>query len=193
MDPHPSRPDVTQCLTRLGRGDARAADELLPLVYDELRALAAAHFRRERGDHTLQPTALVHEVYLKLVDQTQAQWRDRAHFFAVAAEAIRRVLVDHARVRGAAKRRAPGARVTIEAGLDAAAEAPLDVAALDEALRALAELSPRQARVVELRYFAGLSVEEAAGVLGVSEGTVKGDWRVARAWLQRALSKGADP
>lgn len=188
MDADASRLETTRCLNRLSAGDPRAAEELLPLVYDELRALAAAHFRREQAGHTLQPTALVHEVYLKLVDQTKAQWKDRAHFFAVAAEAIRRVLIDHARKRRALKRQLPGQRVTIQADLDAAGADGVDLVALDDTLKRLAELNERQSRVVELRFFGGLSVEETAAVLGVSENTVKGDWRLARAWLERELS-----
>jgi RNA polymerase sigma factor (TIGR02999 family) len=162
-------------------------------VYDELRALAAVRLGQERPGHTLQPTALVHEVYLKLADQTQAEFRDPAHFFAVAAEAIRRVLVDHARKRGASKRAAPGPRVTVHGDLDAASGQDIDLIELDDALRRLAELSPRQARVVELRFFGGLDVPDVARLLGVSENTVKGDWRMARAWLQQQFSAGGAP
>ncbi len=166
----------------------RPADALMAELYRELRALAAAQMQRERPGHTLQPTALVNEVYLRLADQTRAHWKDRNHFFAVAAGVIRRVLVDHARARHALKRAAPGERVTIDADLDAVAGGRgVDLAALDEALTRLAALNERQARVVELRFFAGLSVEETATLLGVSEGTVKGDWRVARAWLEANL------
>ncbi len=175
------------CLTRLQDGDARAADELLPLVYDELRALASAHLRHERPDHTLQPTALVHEAYLKLVDQTRANWKDRSHFMAVAAEAIRRVLVDHARGRNAGKRTPPGKRMSIVDDLDAAVPREFDILEIDNALSRLGTLNERQAKIVELRFFVGLTVAETAEVLGVSEGTVKGDWRFARAWLQREL------
>lgn len=167
----------------------RPIDGWMADLYRELRALAAAHMRSERAGHTLQPTALANEVYLKLADQSPAHWKDRGHFLAIAAGAIRRILVDHARARNAAKRAVPGERVTIDADLDAASGAGIDVTALDEALARLAALSERQARVVEMRFFAGLSVEETAGVLGVSEGTVKGDWRVARAWLQQALDE----
>ena len=164
------------------------ASDLLPQVYDELRALAASRLAREPGGHTLQPTALVHEVYLKLADQSRAQYNDRAHFFAVAAEAIRRILVDHARKKRALKRELPGQRVTVSADLDAPAQEEIDVLALDDALGRLATLNARQARVVELRFFAGLEVTEVARLLGVSENTVKGDWRMARAWLQQQLS-----
>jgi RNA polymerase sigma-70 factor (ECF subfamily) len=177
---------ITQHLTRLVEGDSSAAAALMPLVYDELRALAASYLRRERPDHTLQPTALVHEAFLKLVDQRRAAWKDRAHFFAVAAQALRRVLIDHARRKMAAKRVPPAGSMAIEdPGSDAAD--PLNLLALDEALEQLAQRSARQARVVELRFFGGMSVEEAAEVLGVAAPTVKADWRVARAWLQREL------
>lgn len=185
-----SRAEATLCLTRLRDGDPHAAADLMPLVYMELRALAAVHLRRERSSHTLQPTELVHEAFLKLVDQTHANWKDRSHFFAVAAEAIRRILVDHARARNAAKRRAPGERITIHAELNSATETGVDLVELDDALGQLSALNRRQAKVVELRFFAGLSVEEAALALGVSEGTVKGDWRMARAWLEEQLAGG---
>lgn len=190
MAPDNTSVDVTQCLVRIGRGEQRAADELLPLVYDELRALAGARFRHERPDHTLQPTALINEVYLRLVDQTQVQWKDRNHFFAVAAEAIRRLLVDHARSKRAEKRQTPGPRVSVHPDHDAPQPDSIDLVELEDVLNRLASLSPRQAKVVELRYFGGLSVEETAAVLGVSEGTVKGDWRLARAWLERELAPG---
>src|SRR5262245_23754104 len=167
---------------------ASDATRLLTQVYDELRALAAARLRREAAGHTLQPTALVHEVYLKLADQSRADYRDAAHFFAVAAQAIRRILVDHARRRRADKRHLPGTRVAVHADLDAPARQDVDLICLDDALRRLAELSPRQARVVELRFFGGLEVEDVARLLAVSEGTVKGDWRMARAWLQAAMA-----
>lgn len=172
-----------------GQGARSDAQALFVEVYQELRALAAVRIRQEDAGHTLQPTALVHEVYLKLADQTRARWRDRNHFFAVAAEAIRRVLVDHARKRHAAKRQGPGKRITMRPDLDAAATEEFDVLALDEALAKLACVSPRQSRVVELRFFGGLGVAEVAQILDVSENTVKGDWRIARAWLQQALAE----
>lgn len=179
---------ATQCVQRLTAGDRRAADELLPLVYAELHAIATARLRRERPDHTLQPTALVNEVYLKLVSQDAAELSGRAHFLAVATDAIRRILIDHARIRSADKRRAPGARISLSEDLDAAQTRELDLLCLDEALGRLAALNPRQARVVELRFFGGLSAEETARVLNISENTVKGDWRVARAWLATQLT-----
>ncbi len=175
--------------------DGSRAQELFLGVYEDLRALAAAKLNQEAPGHTLQPTALVHEVYLKLTDQSRALWKDRGHFFAVAAEAIRRILVDHARRRRADKRRAPGQRVTIEADLDAASpDRPgVDLLALDDALGRLVALSPRQARVVELKFFGGLEHADIARVLGVSENTVKGDWRVARAWLLQQLREEPSP
>ncbi len=183
--PHPA----TVTLLAMSAGDRRAADELLPLIYAELRALAALRLANERADHTLQPTALVHEAYLKLIDQTRVQWRDRRHFMAVASEVIRRILVDHARTKKAAKRGGGSKRVDLEA-LQHPAVADADFEAIDLALKELAVLDERQARVVELRYFGGLEVSEVAELLGISERTVAGDWKVARAWLQRRL-KGA--
>ena len=182
---------VTQHLVRLGDGDEKAVADLLPLVYDELRALAGSYFRQERPNHTLQPTALVHEAYLKLVHQKDARWKDRAHFFAVAAQAIRRLLIDHSRKQRAAKRQAPE-RITIDVDSDAPYQIEFDPIALDDALRKLSVLNERQGRVVELRFFGGMSVKEVAQVLGVSPNTVKGDWRVARAWLQRELEQAGD-
>jgi len=167
--------DVTRCLERLSEGRSSAVAELMPLVYDELRGLAAARLAAERPDHTLQPTALVHEAYLKLVGQRDANWKGRAHFFAVAAQAIRRILIDHARKHGALKRGA-GHRVTLSGVEELPGEMEVDIVALDDALTRLSEKSERQARVVELRFFGGLSVEQAAQILDVSPGTVKGDW-----------------
>ena len=167
-------------------GDELAADALLPLVYDELRALAGAAFRSERPDHTLQPTAIVHEAYLKLVDQKGADWKNRAHFRAVAAQAIRRILIDHSRKHRAAKR-TPPTYISIDLSSDHPEEMHADLELLEVAMNKLAQLNERQAKVVEMRFFAGMTVEEAAVVLGVSQGTIKGDWRMARAWLQREL------
>ncbi len=180
---------VTRHLQRLNDGDSAAAAELLPLVYDKLRELAQAHFRRERSDHTLQPTALVHEAYLRLVAQPASQWESRAHFLAVAAQAIRRILIDHARRRNALKRQAP-TQITVEIASDAQPQQDFDLEVLDDALARLAQLNERQSRVVEMRFLAGMTVEEVAHVLGVSPGTVKGEWRLARAWLQRELDGG---
>jgi len=187
MTDQPDQP-VTQQLQRLRAGDRAAAGDLLPLVYDELRALAGSFFKQERPNHTLQPTALVHEAYLKLVNQTDADWQNRAHFMAVAAQAIRRILIDHARKNKAAKRSAP-THISIDLASDHPQETEADVEALEVAMQKLAALNERQARVVEMRFFAGMTVEEVAAVLDVSPGTVKGDWRLARAWLQRELEK----
>jgi len=180
--------DTTRILIDLGNGDESAASRLLPRVYDELRGLAGHYMQQERPNHTLQPTALVNEAYLKLVDQSRVCWRNRAHFFAVAAEVIRRLLVDHARQKSAEKR--GGGRLHFP--LDVAepgdtATARVDLLALDDALTHLGALSERQLRVVELRFFGGLSVQETAHVLDVSQATVKNDWRVAKAWLAREL------
>jgi RNA polymerase sigma-70 factor (ECF subfamily) len=176
---------TTACLARLCDGDSRAAEELFPLVYDDLRAVAGAIFRRERMNHTLQPTAVVNEAYLRLIDQSRPRWNSRAHFCAVAARAMRHILIDYARRQQAGKRRAPrdGAPAIIESGdFDG-----LDVLAIHEALEALAALNERQARIVEMRFFGGMDIDEIASLLGVSPRTVKGEWRLARAWLQCRL------
>ena len=164
-------------------------DQLLPLVYDRLRALAQELMQQERPGHTLQATALVHEVYLKLVDQKRAQWQDRAHFFAVAAQAIRRILVDHARGHGRAKRGGGRAKITLNEELAVTYDGVVNVIALDEALAQLAESHPQHARITEMRFFAGLTIEESAAVLGMSTRTVDRHWRYARAWLYRTLSE----
>jgi len=177
-------------LAAASAGDPAAADRLLPLVYDELRAQAARYLQRERPDHTLEATALVHEAYLRLVDQTRVQWKDRVHFFAVAAVMMRRVLVNHAKARGAAKRGGTGLRITLDESAAADVAREIDLVALDEALARLADLDPQQARLVELRFFAGLSASEAAGVLGVSERTLHREWAMAKAWLHAELTKG---
>lgn len=182
-----SRPDVTGLLTEWGRGNATALNELLPLVYAELRRIAARQLRGERAGHTLQPTALVHEVYLRLVDQRHVDWRDRAHFFGVAAQVMRRILVDHARRRRAGKRGDGLPSMSIDEAKDAIAPDAIPVLALDHALDRLAGLDEGLARVVELRAFGGLTIEEAACVLKVSPTTAKREWRFARAWLTREL------
>ncbi len=186
----PSTP-ITDLLLEIQQGNAGAYDALLPLVYDELRQMAARSMQRERDGHTLQPTALVHEAFLRLVDQRSANFEGRRHFFAVAATLMRRILVDHAR-RTQADKRGYRMVVPLREGMDAAVEETHEVIEIDGALQQLAALDPRQAQVVELRYFAGLSVEETAGVLGVSERTVKRDWAVARAFLHRALDPAAE-
>ena len=188
---------MTALLSAWRRGDASAHDRLVPLVYDELREMAGRYLRRERPDHTLQPTALVHEAYLKLVDQTSARWTNREQFFAIAAQAMRRILVDHARGHDARKRGGDVVKVPL-AGADGAEGAPpgavpseppreVDLVDLDEALRELAAFDPDLVRVVELRYFAGLTIEETAAATGVSPATVKREWAAARAWLFRRL------
>jgi RNA polymerase sigma factor (TIGR02999 family) len=183
--PSVSPGEVTGLLRAWSKGDADAAERLLPLVYGELRRLAASQMRRERGGHTLQPTALVHEAYVKLVDQHLA-WKDRGHFFGVAARAMREVLVDHARRRNAQKR-SGGIAVPIESAEPSVAPRALDLLALDQALHRLADLDARQARLVELRVFAGLTVEEAASLLGCSPATASRDYRHAEAWLRRQM------
>lgn len=185
--------DVTQLLLDWSQGDRSALDRLMALVYTELRALAERNLHHERNGLTLRRTALVHEAYLKLVDQRQVRWHDRAHFFAVAAQLMRRILVDHARRRDAAKR--GGGRPTLpldEAEAPTAATPLEDCLALDEALNRLAVLDARQARIVELRFFGGLTIEETAEVLQISSTTVKNEWSVARAWLYRELQGSVD-
>ena len=190
---NPSPGDVTRTFLRWRQGDEGALNALLPLVYDEMRRLAGSYLRNEGAGHTLQPTALAHEAYMRLLDQRQVSWQNRAHFMGLAAQAMRRILVDHARRRDAQKRGGGAMRVTLE-DADAAGEAvssalPLDVPVeeLDQALDRLASLDERQARVVELRFFTGLSIEETGEALGVSPATVKRDWTLARAWLHREL------
>ena len=185
------RADFTNILIRASQGDDSAVNQLLPLVYDELRALAESYLQRERPSITLQATALVHEAYLRLVNQDEAQWQGRAHFFAVAAQAIRRILVDHARAHRSRKRGGDWQRVQLEDDLAASPERELDLLALDGALEKLAQLDQRQARIIELRFFGGLSLREVAEVLGVSPRTVDGDWSMARAWLRQELEDGA--
>ena len=182
-----SRPDVTALLTEWGRGNTNALNELLPLVYAELRRVAIRQLRGERGGLTLQPTALVHELYLRLVDQRNVDWRDRAHFFGVAAQVMRRILVDHARRHRASKRGDGLPTVSIDDAREAAAPDGIPVLALDHALDRLAAFDEGLARVVELRAFGGLTIEEAACVLKVSPTTAKREWRTARAWLTREL------
>ena len=185
MNPHTQ--DITLLLQQLRGGNALAADALMSVVYDELRRVAQSFLRRERPDHTLQATALVNEVYLRLVRENDIDWQGRAHFFAVASQVMRRILIDHARVARAQKRPQPGARVELTDSLAWAENRADELVALDEALERLAALDPRQARVVELRFFGGMSREEIAAVLGVSLGTVKRDWLLAKAWLEREV------
>jgi RNA polymerase sigma-70 factor (ECF subfamily) len=180
--------EVTQLLKQLRFGNREAEEKLVSLVYNQLRRLAAARMRRERPDHTLQPTALVHEAYLKLTEQRKVSWVNRAHFYSVAARVMRRILIDHAREVKASKR-GGGHKVPIEDSLAYSEEKSGELLAIDQALTRLAERDPRQSHVVELRFFGGCSEEEIAGILGISARTVKRDWRMARAWLFAELSK----
>ncbi len=180
---------VTGLLQAWGGGDHAALDQLVPIVYEELHRQAQRYLRRESPGHTLQTTALVHEAYLRLVDQRQARWQNRAQFFGVAAQLMRRILVDHARRHQAAKRGGSAIQVPLDEGGVAAVESDVDLVALDDALTRLAGLDPQQARVVELRYFTGLGIEETAEALGISPATVKREWAMARAWLRRELGE----
>ena len=181
-------PEVTKLLREWSEGREEAREALLGLVYDPLRAIAERHLHGERAGHTLQPTALVHELYLRLVDQRQVDWNDRTHFFAVAAKVMRRILVDHARRRNSEKRGGGVAPVTIGAALEKAVEENFDVVALDAALESLENIYPQQARVVELRFYGGLTIDETAAAMRISAATVSREWTMARAWLRRALS-----
>jgi len=181
--------DVSRLLQAWSRGDSEALDRLTPIVYDELRRLARRHLRGERNGHSLQPTALVNEAYVRLVDLTRIQWQDRAHFFAVSAQVMRRILVDRARRRNA-KRGRGLPHIPLDEAVVVAPEPSLDLVALDEALQALARVDARKAQVVEMRFFGGLSVEESAAVLQVSPVTVMRDWRTAKAWLHREVMRG---
>jgi RNA polymerase sigma factor (TIGR02999 family) len=179
---------VTDLLKAWSEGDLDARDQLMPLVYQELRRRAAAYLRREMRNHTLEPTALVHEAYLRLVDQRRAVWRNRAQFFGVACQMMRRILVDHARGRRMAKRSGRWARVTLDPAVAVTRQADVDVLDLDDALRHLSEFDPRKSQIAELRFFGGLSLEETGEVLGISLATVERDWQAARAWLFKTLS-----
>jgi RNA polymerase sigma-70 factor (ECF subfamily) len=183
-----SNDGVTQLLVDWSKGDQAALDKLMPLVYNELRRLASNYLRRERPGHTLQPTALVNEAYLKLIDQRNAKWQNRAQFFGISAQLMRRILVDHARQHQAAKRGGSDRKRLSITSAEALIKQPeLDLLALNEALDELAEMDPQQGRIVELKFFGGLSIEETAEVLGVSHATVERDWKMARAWLRRKL------
>lgn len=186
-----SSSQVTELLVRWRGGDHAALDALMPLVYDELRRLAQHYLQSERRDHTLQSTALVHEAYARLVGQDLPELQNRAHFFAVAAHLMRQVLVDYARTRRAAKRGGDACKVTLEDAASRAHRVDVDVVALDDALKGLAKIDPQQSRVVELRFFAGLSIEDTSRVLGISPSTVTRDWNTARVWLYRELDRTA--
>src|SRR5271163_4424127 len=183
-------PDVATLLGELGVGNDKAAAELVVLLYSELRRLASRYLRRERRDHTLQTTALVHEAYLRLADQREVRWKNREQFLGVAAQLMRRILVDYSRGHDAKKRGKGFERVFLEEAAGVSKGKATDVIALDEALTRLAEFDPQQARLVEVRFFGGLSIEETAAVLGVSSTTVKRNWNLCKAWLARELRKG---
>jgi RNA polymerase sigma factor (TIGR02999 family) len=183
---------INRLLAEWGRGDERARDALMPVVYDELRRIARRHLWNERQDHTLQSAALVNEAYLRLARQKTPQWQNRAHFFGVAAQLMRQILVDHARNRLAAKRGAGATKLTLDPEVAQSAKADVDVLALDVALEKLTALDAQQGRLVEMRFFAGLSIEETATVLDVSPATVKREWVTARAWLKRELKRSAE-
>jgi RNA polymerase sigma factor (TIGR02999 family) len=190
MEKH-SPGQVTRLLNDWSDGDSTALDELIPIIYDELRSLAAHYLRRERADHTLQPTALVHEAYFRLVDQKEVHWQSRAHFFGVAAQMMRRVLIDHAKSHRRAKRGGGLLKLDLDQAAGLSEEQAGEVIALDDALEELARIDPRKGKTIELRYFGGLSVEETAEVLGVSPNTVMRDWAMAKAWLYNEI-KGED-
>jgi len=183
----PPSQHVTELLARAGEGDATAAEAVFPLIYEQLHGLAEQQMRRERPGHTLQPTALVHEVYMRLLGDRDASWSSRSHFFAAAATAMRRILVNHAVARKAAKRGGDRQRVLLDDVAEAFEDRSIDLLALDDALTRLGELSPEQARIVELRFFAGLTVQRTADVLDRSERSVQYDWSMARAWLRGEL------
>jgi len=182
---------VTELLVRWRGGDREALDSLLPLVYDELRRIARHYLQGERSGHTLQSTALVNEAYVRMVVQDFPQWQNRAHFFAVAAQLMRQILVDHARSHRASKRGGDVYKVTLDEAEEQPLATDIDIVALDDALKNLAEMDPQQSRVVELKFFAGLSIEDTAEVLGISSSTVKRDWVTARAWLYRELDRSS--
>ena len=182
--------EVSRLLEAWGKGDVAARDRMLPLVYHELRRRAAAYLRRERQDHTLQPTALVHEAFIRLIGQDRVAWQNRDHFFGVAAEMMRRILVDHARNYLASKRPGAAVRVTLDDRIGAAQPQAVEVLLLDQALTELAHIDPRQGEIVQLRYFAGLSEQEVAAALSLSRATVTREWQTARAWLYRSMTKG---
>ena len=186
-----ARADVTQLLQQWSNGQEQALDRLLPQIHDELRTLAASYLRRERPDHTLQPTALVNEAFLKLVDQRAVKWQNRAHFFGIAAQAMRRILVDHARAHAASKRGGAMRKVPLDDAIMIGGVPDVDLLALDQALTRLAALDPQQSRVVELRFFGGLTTEETAEVMHISPATIGREWRMAKAWLSAELGRTA--
>jgi RNA polymerase sigma factor (TIGR02999 family) len=188
-EPSLSPQEMTRLLAAWSEGDCAALEKLAPLVYEELRRLAHRYMRRERPDHTLQTTALVNEAYLRLIDQRDVRWRNRAHFFAIAAQMMRRILIDHARKRASAKGGGAG-KLSLDEAAVMSDERAAELVALDEALESLAEVDERKSKIVEMRFFGGLSVEEIAGVVGVSPDTITREWRRAKAWLHREIRKG---
>jgi len=183
--------ELTRLLARWGQGDAGARDALIPLIYDELRGIARRYLYRERPDHTLQSAALVNEAYLRMMRRRPGQFENRAYFFGFAAQMMRHILVDHARGRATAKRGAGAPRLTLDPEMAVTQNYETDLVALDDALKKLAELDAEQGRLIELRFFGGLSIEETAVVMGISPATVKREWATARAWLKREIDKGA--
>ena len=186
----PSAPTTSHSLTKISAGDQMAVSNVMPVVYNELRRLAGRYLRRERPGQTLQPTALVNEAYLRLLKDKRQNWQNRTHFLAIAALSMRQILVERARARAAAKRGGARIRVTLDEGLAISRDESIDLVAIDEALTRLALIDPQHARIVELRFFGGLTVEEAAEAIGISPATVKRGWSMARAWLKRELSAG---
>ncbi len=188
MSKHPTE-EITQLLLAWGKGDEGAFDRLMPLVYDEMRKIARRYMSRQRPDHTLQTTALVNEAYLRLIDSSKVQWQNRAHFYAISAQLMRRILVDFARARTNQKRGGGAQKVVLDEALTITSEPGADLIALDDALNELAKLDRRQSQIVELRYFGGLSEDETAEILDISARTVRRDWSLARAWLYRQLNQ----
>jgi len=184
----PSPHEVTRLLVAWGDGDRTALDNLTPMVYEELHRLAHQYMSQERPGHTLQTSALVHEAYLRLIDQKDVHWQNRAHFFGIAAQMMRRILVDYARQRRYAKRGGDARQVPLDEAMIVSEERAADVVALDDALKSLAEIDPRKSQIVELRFFGGLSIEETAEVLKVSPGTIMREWTLAKAWLRREMT-----
>jgi RNA polymerase sigma factor (TIGR02999 family) len=188
MTPKVSKPNVTQLLLELSSGKRESLDQLIPLVYAELRRLADSFMRGERGNHTLQPTALVHEAYLRLIDQREVNWQNRAHFFSIAAETMRRILVNHAHSSQAAKRGGRTVRLSIDEAINFPGVPDVDLVLLDEALDRLASFDAQQSRIVELRFFGGLTIKEVAEITELSTATVEREWRTAKAWLHHQIS-----
>ncbi len=179
--------DVTQLLSKAQSGDENALNELLPLVYNELRRVAANQLKSERGDHTLQATALVHEAYIRLLEQREVDWRNRAHFFSIASEMMRRILVNYAIQRNAQKRGDGATKIALDEAISFSNQRDFDLVSLDDALKSLEKLDEKQAKIVELRFFGGLTIEETAEVLEISDSTVKREWRMAKAWLKTQI------